>query len=321
MHYLFYGENTFLVHEKVLFWKKKFFSNDSTGLNYLEIEGENLTKELFSSVAFSLPFLGPKRLIIVKNFLLSKADETLKKDIVSDLTKVPESTIIVFAEYGLPDARKSNFKTLNKPKISQKFDKLSGAKLMDWIDSKSREFSGSAFSPKQKIKLELFTSGDLWRLNNEIKKLCLYAQHENKDISAITDPEFESLVASDVNASIFNFIDYIASKNLKKSFESLRDLIDSGENELYILTMIVYQFRSMLIVDELKNCHITSKEISSKSKIHPFVVGKILSNLQKFQSGSLEKYYDLLQKTDAEIKKGIIEPNLGLTLLVEKLCR
>jgi DNA polymerase-3 subunit delta len=317
MPYLFYGDNTFLINRKVKNWTLKF--RDQFGdLNISILEGTNFTFEDYSRAVSSAPFLGAKRLIIIKNFLLNNKDELLKKKVAESLKKIPETSVVLFAEHGMPDMRTSLFKALNNSKFSERIDNISTDKLGSWIVNKVKEEAVDIGS-EAKIKLQVFVGSDMWRLENEIKKLTLFVKSRNRN--TILPEDVEKMVKAENSSNIFQFVDAIASGNSRKALLALKDLTDSGEDEFYIFSMIIYQIRNLFYIFELNSKGLNRQSIAKEAKIHPFVVSKSYSLLRMYSREKLKNIYFNLFQTDKQIKSGLINPSLALLMLTVHICK
>ncbi|MFA4995764.1 MAG: DNA polymerase III subunit delta [Patescibacteria group bacterium] len=318
MPYMFYGDNTFLINKKVNEWTEKFSKSQFGDLNITCLEGGILTYGDFSKAISSLPFFGTKRLIIIKNLLLLGKDDSLRKKILNSLNNIPETSIILFVEYGLPDMRTALFKSLNKPKFSQKLTALSNDKLSYWIQDETKK-SGMEIDREAKTKLQVFVGVDLWRMENEIKKLALFAKSQNRNV--ILAGDIEELVKANNNSNVFQFIDAIAQKNSKKALLSLKNLVDAGEDEFYIFSMIVYQFRNLFSIFELNAKGLTPGSIAKEAKLHPFIVSKSRELLRHYDRAKFKKIYLNLFHIDKQMKAGLLGPSLALLLLTVNICK
>lgn len=318
MPYLFYGENTYLINKKLHEWVLKFKKTQFGDLNISYLEGESFTFEDYQKAIFTLPFLGTKRLIIIKNFLQNGKDELLRKCVADIFKKIPETSIVLFVEQGLPDMRTSLFKALNKPKFSFRLDAGAPEKLGSWIENKAREEGGN-ISPEARAKLQIFIGSDLWRMENEIKKLVLFVKSQNRTV--ILPDDVEKMVKAENGLTIFQLIDAIAQGDLKKSLLTLHNLTEAGEEEFYIFSMIVYQFRNLFFVHELNSSGLTGQGIAKEAKLHPFVVTKNMSLLRYYNRDKLKKIHSKLLNIDRQIKTGVLNPNLALPLLTIDICK
>ena len=137
---------------------------------------------------------------------------------------------------------------------------------------------------------------------------------------AITVDDVKSLVSSSIESNIFKMIDYIGQKKVKKAVNELENLIDAGENEIKILSMITYQFRNLVQAREVINQGKTKADLQSKAKLAPFVASKSMNQAENFNLTELKKIYNELLETDYAIKTGGKEPRLALDRLVVGIC-
>lgn len=317
-----YGEDTFRLKQKIREMKQKYISASLGNTNLAILDGKTVTADEIIRQVLAYPFLAKSRLVMIENLLLegkkpSKTEASSKnvgiQEKIGDfLPKVPETTVLVFVEAGVPDKRTSLFKKLNKLKMAQEFKPLSEAEVKTWTRQEVAKLQAE-ITPDAVEKLFLYVGTDLWQLSNEIAKLATY----NK---SITPETVELLVRAQTQSDIFTLIDALASQNKKKAFLELHRLTENGENELYILSMIVYQYRNMLVVRDFVERGVTSSyDLASRAKLHPFVAGKTLNLVRNYKLDELKDIYSLLLEQDIAIKTGKIQPGPALDLLVLNL--
>lgn len=309
MFYLIYGQDRFRVQEKLSQIKEKFVQKTGSDLNIINFN-ENASFESIKQAIQFRGFLGEYKLIIFKDFI-AKSNLQNQKDLAKFIRKIPTSVYLVFIEQGL----KSN--TLSKKIKSEgkfwQFESLSYFELVAWI-KKRIELKKRSIDSQAVKALAFFVGSNLNRLETEIEKLINY-----KDRKKISEEDVKILVKPEFSPGIFDLIDNIASRDLKKSQNILQQLIDAGENPLYIHTMIVYQFRNLIIIKSLSSARLASTEIRQKTGLHPFVIQKSLQQIENFTFEKLKKIYAKLLDGEIAIKTGKIEPRLALELLVSAL--
>jgi len=310
----FYGEDTFRLKQKLKALKEKFISASLGDTNLTVLDGEKLTYDALVRQILAMPFLSRTRLVIVENILKDGKQEVLEK-IPEALAKVPQSTVLVFVEEGVPDRRTTLFKKLNKLAQVQEFKLLEPEPLRRWIN---REIDNrkSRIEPQAVWRLIAYVGNDLWRMSNELDKLTAYSQQ-------ITAEEVDLLVNPQVEADIFAMIEAVARKDLKTAMKEFYRLLEAGEHELYILTMIIYQYRHLLVIKDLSQRLKSNNHwfLAKKSGLHPFVVQKSLAILPRYTLGDLKQIYHQLLNFDVQIKTGKIESRVALELLIFKLCQ
>lgn len=312
----FYGEDNYRLRQKVNQLKKKFVDASLGDTNLAVLDGKTIVFNELVRQVLAFPFLANSRLVIVEN-LLKEGKKEVQEKVLDLLAKVPETTVLVFVEEGKPDKRTSLFKKLNLPKQAQEVAVLAPNQLNNWIKDEV-EGRGGQISLGSAIKLVEYVGNDLWRLSNEIDKLLTFVVNRDQKI---TDEDIALLVRSRTESDVFALVDAIAAKKRKQAFLELYNLLENGAHELYILTMIVYQYRNLLMVsDELNRGVRTHWDLAKKLKLHPFVAQKTLALAKNYDFQALKQIYAQLADFDLQIKTGKINGKTALDLLIAKLC-
>ena len=305
-----YGVDIYRSNQKLKNLKAKYVEKyGDTNLETFE-DGFELGK--IKGAITALPFLADKRLVIIKNIFKSKSKDIL--DGISEILEyVPEETITIFWEEAVPDKRTVLFKKLIKEK-SEEFEKLQGYKLTKWIEDDVAD-KGGKISGKNAEKLASYVGDDLNQLENEIAKLVTFRSEEE-----ISSEDIDLLVNSKLSGNIFNLVDAVGTGDYRKTAQYMHELLAQGENEIYILTMIVRQFRNLILIKDYEG-KLDKIGIAKEVGLHPFVVQKGMAQARKFSIQELKNMYEKLLDTDIAIKTGEKEPLLALDLLVKELCK
>ncbi|MBI2639072.1 DNA polymerase III subunit delta [Candidatus Peregrinibacteria bacterium] len=319
--FLFFGDDTYSLHEKLAFWRKEFEKKYGGETNVSLFEGKSINANEIFQACSAMPFLAEKRFTIVKNFLSEGRDEE-KTAMAELLEKIADFSILVFSEHDAPDRRVALYKKIHKIGKLVEFPSLTGSKLLGWIQKKV-ETRGGAIEKDAVIFLSEVVGGDLYRLENEIAKLVGYA-----GTRPITKRDIELLVDTQLTANIFRLTDGIGQKNQKLAIETLHQLMDSGEDLHRILYMIMRQFRIITGVKDLSSQGLSRDAIVAKLKEHPFVISNTIGQARNFSFDQLKRAYELLIDIDTKLKSGGIkilagdnrEFVLALDRLVLNLC-
>lgn len=301
-----YGEDSFRAKEKLKEIIEQYKTKHKSGLNLIQINTkEKDFTDFYSNFKINSMF-SEKKLIILKNiFSASDWQEEFLKNI-KDLQNIKD--IVVIYEDIAVDQRTKLFKTLIKSAKCQEFNNLQPAALKKWILQKIK------IEPEPVDLLINFVGKDLWQLSNEINKLSNY-----KRGLVIKKEDIKLLVKPNVENDIFKTIDSFASKNKKQSLLLLHQYIEDGENPLYLLSMIAYQFRNLLTVKELMEKQKPYNVIVKQSGLHPFVAQKTYYMCSQFTLQELKKIYRKIFQIDLEIKTGKIDAEIALDLLVASI--
>jgi len=314
MVYFLYGEDTYSIQDKIAEIESSFLSEGNTDLNITRVVGGNLTLKGYLNIISAVSFWGSRGLIIIKNLLKENKDKELQKYLEEAFSRVPEALTVVFFESEPPDKKSSLFKKIKIEKTTIYFPLLMGSALDNWIKKQAAKFEVGISLPAIR-KLELFVGGDLWRLENEVAKLSLYARSKSR--SQITEEDISCLVVADNNPNIFDLTDSLAGKDLKRALITITRFSMKGEDESYLFNMIIGHIRKMLIIEDLLERQISP----DRSLLHPFVIKKISSALRLFKKNELKKIYFKLQNQDAKIKSGRVTMGNALFDFVVDFCK
>lgn len=306
-----YGEDNFRSRQKLDGIKEKY-QTSSGDVNLVVLEDPDIKFEDFKSHVEALPFLVEKRLVVARNFL-SKTKKELQEKITSYLELVPNTCVLVFWEEETIDKKNPLFSRLKKMATSQEFNTLLGTDLTKWIRKEVEKLGGNV-SPLAAELLASYVGSDLWQMNQEIRKLVNF----NPEITA---ESIEKLVNANLSSNIFNMVDALGQRNSKKALKIMHELLEAGENEMYLLTMITRQIRNILLVKDCLSEQLSKFAISKILKLHPFVVEKAMGQAANFSFDELKGIYEKLLETDIAIKTGRLEPILALDLLVFNLTK
>ncbi len=308
----FYGQDTYRMRQKLRELKAKFISASLGDTNLVTLEGQKVTFDELVRQIWALPFLAKTRLVIVENLLISKRPPELLEKVADALKKVPQATVLVFVEEGLPDRRLALFKKLAQEK-TEEFKLLEPEALRRWL-KKEVEARGGSIDSLATSKLIDYLGNDLWRQSNEIDKLLAY----NEKISM---ENIELLVNPQIESDIFKMIEAVANRRLGIAMKELYRLLEAGEHELYILTMIIYQYRNLLVLKDLEARDKSNNRwaLAKKAGLHPFVVQKSLAVLPQYPLADLKAIYGKILDFDVRLKTGKIEPRVALELLLFEL--
>ena len=252
-----------------------------------------------------------KKLVILKNvFQNLKFQESFLES-----TKNLEDTkdIVVIYEDTTPDKRTKFFKALQKNVKCQEFEALSSVQLLKWVTQEFEKNNVKVNTDALNLLID-FVKNDLWQMDNEVKKLSSY-----KVGGTVTRQDVELLVKPNLESDIFKTIDALASKDKKLALSLLHKHLDNGDNSLYLLSMIAYQFRNLLAIKELQEMQKPYNTIAKLSGLHPFVVQKSYYLTNQFSIEQLKKIYQKIFQVDSDVKSGKVEPELALDLLLAEI--
>ncbi len=321
-----YGDDTFRVKEKIAelrgAFSKKF---DPTGLNlavFPDASGK-LDRGAVMQAVGSLPFLGTKRMVIVRDLIAST-----KKDGEAAWTevfgRVPDTTILVFWEATEPKLleKKGLYKLLagTADVHVYPFPVLEGSALAKWTTERVKMRGGEITADAVRELCER-VGPDLWQMDNEVAKLVAYSQGRGAGTPPITKVDVRDMVRASFEGDVFAFVDAVSRKDANGVARLLTNERESGASDFQLLAMLARQVRILLAARWLidQNPRATQADLARELDIHPFVAQKAFGHARAFTFATLQGTHDLLFRLDEGSKNGFVDAELAVNLITYSL--
>lgn len=305
-----YGEDNFRSLQKLKKIVARYQDIHKTGLDLKFFDFQKDNFEDFRNQFHTRSMFKEKKLFVLKNSFSSP--QFKEKFLLIQKEFLKSQSTILFYEKGDVSAKDPFFVFLQKNSRSQEFSLLKGKKLENWIKKEAAKYKAE-IEPAAVGLLMQYVDNDLWQLSNELKKLVSYKQHPKK--IKITKEDVKTLIPQKTELNIFKTIDFIAEKQKQKALSLIHKHLEKGDSPLYLLTMINFQFRNLLMIkDRIKK----GGELKGLN-LHPFIIKKSYQLCQKFTLEELKKIYQKIFQADLAIKTGQIEPELALDLLIAQI--
>lgn len=295
MLYLFYGKDSFRlkkrVEEVVEGWKEKYGDD---GVTYLD--GKNLDIPTLRSEILSLSIFSPKRLIIINSI----SGNAKAKEYILDNEEifVNSENLILFLEEDLKSGKSDSFSAFIKKKGHvENFLFLEGDDLKNWIILEASRY-GVSIKGGAVGELEKSSRGDLFGLENEIRKLANYVLAEER--KEITLADIDKLIERKEDANVFAITDAIGARNRRLSFILIDSHIKGGGVILVLFATIATHIKNLMIVKE------SPAASPGELGMNPYVKMKCSGQAKNFTIEELKKLFTLLIDLDKKIKVGQI---------------
>ena len=316
LKYFIYGDDEFLVEEKINSIKQKIEPSELLDANLSDLEAADISLDLLIANATTVPFLSNRRVVIARYWLsefqrkiaASKIKNLELKKLIDFLENIPESTDLIFVEN--ENSSSSNLSKL----INEKFEILkcyspNYSNLFQWIQERANHYQ-IAIEPSAIRFL-----GDSIGLNtrllvNELHKLNIYCRDQK-----ITKFDVELLVASSKESSIFQIIDSILERNLNSAISKSHMILDQGADIGLIVFMLARQIRLIILTKYLKKKNISKLQYSSRLGVHGYALEKTIKQELLFTEIQL----DQIQNKILEIEILVKSSNLNQRLLTDRL--
>lgn len=341
MFYLFHGDDEFTNREQA----RKLRQSGNFEYNQDTYDGSEVDLSNVLITLDTLPFLTDQRLVVIEGLPKRKRGESAESEAASTLknegktgkTKrgkksgksatqtragfekalaeyiptMPETTVLILLIDEVLDASNALVKVAAKHgKVTQSM-LPKGAALESWIKRRAQS-NGVKIAPDATSLLANFIGNHLRLLSNELDKLATYVGPGG----TITAEHVRQLSAQVQEARIFDLTDALAQRNRTQALNILHDLLSDGEPPIRLISTIINQVRTLLLVKDLAQKGMRSPQIASMIGMAPFIVDKAYKQVGNFNIAQLESAYRQLMATDAALKRSRIEPEMALDLLI-----
>lgn len=245
--YVFYGEERYLLN----FYKNELVNNlvEETMQEFNLIEfTEKVNANDLAEAIDSYPVMSERKLVIVSDFDVFKADEDFKKRFTDMLSDIPEycTLLMVYPADFKPDKRQKLYTVMSNAGEIVEFERASRTDLISWI---KRRFKAQGKTIDNELcEYLVFYCGSLMQaLIPEIDKIAAYASGDT-----VTRADIDTVATPNAEAVVFDLTDAIVARKYSLALEILEKLMSLGEEPISLLALIGRQMRQIYAACLLK---------------------------------------------------------------------
>lgn len=323
-----YGPDSFRAQQKIGDLRAKFIKEvDPTASSVVSVDGSKTTLPELAAL-FKPASLFVKRRFITMMGVMSHKNKEFIEELEAFLAgeKNNDNILIVYEENFVekklggknlimkpgPDdktaplnkAEKKLFDRLSKSEFVQYFGQLTQIELTKYLAGLAQSAGVALSLPAAQLLVRL-VGNDLWLLSQEVSKLTAYilGQKAGK-VTTITENEVRLLVNQSVTDNIFALTDALGNRQTQLALRLLEEQFNSGLNGHYLLTMILWQFKTLASVRQALDTGQSAKDLQSLLGLHPYVLEKSINQVRKFNFAGLQKAINRLLHVDYQSKSG-----------------
>lgn len=316
MLYILHGPDDFSRGETIAQLKTALGDPAMADLSITVLDGHGLTLSEMRHHADAVPFMTPKRLVIVNGYLkfvTGKAEEL--QTLIAYVDHLPPTTDLVLVERESLAAQHPLLKSGVEARVIH-FAGLDKNNLRPWIVKQAQSF-GVTIEPNAADLLGRLVGPNLRSLNNEIEKLALYVNEQRP----IKKADVELLVPYTEEAERFGMSNAIGRRDARRAYDQLRKGLDEGKNPMAILGSIAAQIRALIEVKDMAERGLRAAEIAqAKGWRSDYAAQARLKEAANFSMTRLEQILEMLLEFDLAIKTGRMDSLLALDTLIARLC-
>lgn len=310
--YYFTGAEEFLKREAVHSLYQLFVQPEQKDFNYVHLYGKDSSVEEILDQAQALPFMAPKRLVVVQEF------EKLKgKDKLLPYLRNPNPSTCLVLVMGAEEKKSASsvYRALSSYEVI--CYPLFESELKKWIQERfTRE--------KKQIEAAVFeliienVGTDLGLISSEIEKLLLVYP----DKTRFTEKDIAGVLFRRAENNAARLEKHILARNVDKTLLALKDLLGEGIEPSYLLGVVANTVRKLMRAKEMSARNLNEEEIAATHRLRSYSDRKIFfSYLARVTFGELIDAHKKITEADILIKTGKRNPADIVELVVIHLCR
>ena len=304
MFYILYGENAVMIDNFIEELMKSKDISDKIVYDYSESNIKDVIEECSYNDLF-----GSKKIVVLDNSIFLTSKGSLEdKTFDSYISSPNENTVLVFKVICEKlDERKKLVKDLKSKSIVKEFKDLDKTNINGYINS---YFTNLGYKIDYNAVNEITSRiGETRRvLYSELEKLELYKIKDKH----ITIEDVKKVVTKYEEDNIFKLVDAVIQKNKKLIFNTYKKLVSDKEEPAVIISLLANNIMLILECSILLNEGMSSKDIASKLKEHPYRVTLAINNSYKVKKEELIDNLNKLAELDYQIKTGEVDKFKGL---------
>lgn len=310
--YLCYGNEEYIKNKYVNDIKDKIIEPSYELMNLEHYDGKKTNVNEIIDSAETMPFMAPKRLLIIKDsglFKSGRKEESSK--LLNYIDKIPNSTCIIFVEKDI-DKRMSLYKKVNKNHLALEFKTPSDREAVKLVKKELKNYQIQIDDKSLEYLVQVVPIG-MESILRELEKLANYKQE-----GSVTLLDIDAICSKSLDIRIFELVKMLGNKNTTKALEIYLNLLEMKESPIGILAMMARQFRMILKVKYMRQQGHSNTSIVSRTGFRSFMVTECVGQASNFTFVQLENAIKECLEVDEAIKIGMIKPELGVEMILIK---
>ena len=318
--FFLHGNDEFAINRKIKDFESDFSDPTTAGMNTARLEARTMTENDLNNAVNAMPFLAPKRLVIISNPSAKFNNPATRKKFEEFLSNAPDTAKLVIHELMEPKEVEKHWlvKWATKSTALVKLQTFFLPKQRDmagWIMNEVKNQSGQ-IEPAAAAKLAEMVGVDTRQAGMEIAKLLAYVNWGRP----VRGSDVEAVCIVTSQQSVFEFVDALSQGNGKSAQKLLHRLLEN-EDPFSLWGMVVRQFRLLIQAREILDGRGNKDDVARALGVHPFVAEKTTGQAGRFSMEALEGIYHRLLKIDEQVKTSQVTLDLALDTLVVELAR
>ena len=315
--YLIHGDETFLTRTATAWLRETVLAGVIEDFNLDRFDGrEAFDADRVAQAARTLPMMADRRMVWVRNaeVVFGRSKDALKS-LLNYVDQPDPSTVLVFQAMAKVKKNSALYKRIAKNGCVLENQIPRERELPSWINAAVRSRGRQIDRDAASMLIEAI-GRDLANLNRAIDQLCLYREAP----ASISMADVEANVPHNRARTVWELVDAVADRNVSLVMDRAHQLLDQGEQPIYLLSLVVRQFRQLLIGASTRANGGSMSEAARAAGVPSFRESTFGRQLNNYGSEELDRAIHRLKQADLALKSSKMLPRLVFEEALLDLC-
>lgn len=319
--YILHGDDELAITRFIADLEARLGDPGTAALNTTRMDGNTYNLNELIGVTSAMPFLAPRRLVVLESFLGRLKDKPGQEAFHAMLENIPQTTALVLVERKplLEEKERRNNKEhwlekwaggAGERALLKEFTTPKGRQLANWIQEQARKAGGEITVPAADLLARLVDENPR-QAEQEIHKLLAYVNYRRP----VEPDDVHNLTTDSSQGDIFAMVDALSARDGRRSLQMLHRLLEEDDPGR-IFAMIIRQFRLLILAREILDVEGPRANFAKLMHVHQFVADKTVRQASQFSLPVLEAVYHRLLEMDEALKTSQVEGEIALDTLV-----
>ncbi len=310
--YFFFGEEPYLIQQAVQYLKVCALAGGAADFNFSSFYAADVSVSQVRDEVETLPMMAPRRVILLRE--VQDLTEKEWQELETLFTTPVDSSVFILVGSKI-DKRKKFFKILLEQAQTVEFKKPFENQVSGWIRHICKGHA-LGISDEAIQLLHRLVGSQLTEIEAEIRKLADFISPKTE----IALEDVAQCVSKKREENVFDLCESIANGDRVGALEQLVQLLDQGQNEVGIVSLISRHIRILQLIRQGLDQNLTGQKLAALAQVPPYYVQDYTRQSRKWTMRRLEQALLVLAETDKALKSSPLSGHIWLENLILKIC-
>lgn len=310
--YFFFGEEPYLINQAVNYIKVCALHGGAADFNFNSYYASDVEISQVRDEVETLPMMAPRRVV-----LLREVQDLTDKEwtALEPLFESPVDSTVFILVGGKIDKRKKFYKHLYEQAVHVEFKKPFENQIPGWIRHicKGHELT---ISDEAIQLLHRLVGNQLTEIESEVVKLRDFLgerRHvELEDVAQCVSKKREE--------NVFDLTEKIAEGDRVQSLVQLVQLLDQGQSEIGIISLVARHMRILLLIKQGMDQNLAGQRLATFAQVPTYYLHDYVQQARRWSVKKLETSLLILAETDRALKSSPLSSHIWLENMILKTC-